>query len=858
MPTDQHPASADPRLSDGVFESLCLRASGVVQRARALNVRVKAVSLNDADISRATIRLRAELAGLTEFARGRATDEAANAQVERALMHPEPNGPQAMNAAEARALRDIGVDDAEAASRVMQAVSADPRGGSALKALRESAEWRRIVNGGARNERDENERATSDAQTADDQFADFAPLLRWISSEASPSLKAELTAKMELYVRSGHALRDCVEPVDASHPQTLAAAAMRALHEQWTRKTRMPRGHDEQAAETARRDRVGALSVMTARFSEIFERYRVERIEEASGEAHSIAHPIPREQGAAFKEGLDTIARRAGSGEIDAAVRDARDPTVLHITVTTADITTRKENNQAARHYDAVLNGIRSGDIEGVQVVKPMFCVLSMLYGQTAPDGKELRGDFIGSLTTPPTAAEREALNVLPFLAMCARVDRGHHALDVASFAQFDVCLIGANADGWNRRMQAVCAIEDGVARREAFLTAASETAGTAIEVMARKDPAKPLVRSSGANLPMLGTLCEALEGITRHAIDCPNAVRAIEARQDVLARVRMQLTRDSEIPGRLGDISAKFEDGFDDWAQRCLRREAKEKALLAAAQPAPAVQTSAVHASSVQASSVQASATQATPVQAGAMEEAQAAPRERTVAAINPELLWAAQREQIAYRDARFVAITEAIVAAAGDRDSLPADEIRQVRDRIAAQQEAAGVPLTKGDQDVLDRWLTPYGVAVVLGERNNMQLVQEAALGNQARVIALLERGADPNAHHEGVGAIAAARSKGHYDIADLLGRVMVGDVATERRAYAPAHAEQGVAQSSAQQAASRSTSASASTVPRPQPTPSSQAREDAAAAHSAAEPTRRTTPAPTRRLGPGARGG
>lgn len=864
MSTDRLPvASLSP---DVVAEKLRPRARRFVRRAQAVNERIQAGSLSDAadgaSESSASERLRdgkrlvAELEDLTQWARGqvpRSAPEIADAALERALMHPSADGPQVMNAAEARAFREKGVDIAEATDRLGQAVAADPKGGSALKALRESAEWRRVVKGGARNEHDEGERAASATESRDDQFADFAPLLRWISAEASPSLKAELTARMELYVLSGHALRDCVEPVDPAHPQTPAAAAMRALHERWKR---APRDAGEasmlegEADDPARQDRAGSLSIIAERFAEIFHPLRVERIETATGEVDWIARTIPRAQSA------ETMLRRAGSGEVDAVLRDARDPSKLLMAVATADESTFIENNQAFRHYRAITNAIAAGEIEGVREVRALFCLPSLLYGQTAPDGKELRGDFIASRVGALTSVEREALNAMPSISQVARVDRGFDQLGVSLIAQFELCLIGASADGLNQRMHDVRAIADAPAQREAALTVLGETVATALDALVRKDPATPLMKSSGANRPMLGSFCEALEGVSRHAIDCPKAVEALQARHDQFGALCAQLTGDSEMLGRIRDQAHKYdpeEGGFAAYAERQLRREAKERAardaLMAAQRAAIATPAGPTSTQSAVIHSEAPSMSTASPVIEVADTARRPDARDSVVraASANPDILWAAQREQIAYRDARYAALCDAIGEAAGERDALSDSEIHHLRGRLEREREAMGEPLTRGDRGAFDRCLTPFGVAVALGDRRNAQLVQAAAIGDQERVVALLERGADPNATHKGISVIGAARAGGHYDVADLVGEVLAADVAADRRALEQAmraSATRGLAPTSTrageQAPLTREEAAATEQAPAPARTGAAEA-ERATAAHVPLRPRR-----------------
>ncbi|ABO55043.1 hypothetical protein LA345_12865 [Burkholderia vietnamiensis] len=811
--------SIDP-VVDAALTPLRPLAAQAVERARRLSMGVKTGSLFDAadgasessssELAREGRQLLTELAELREVAEERSLGEHA---VELALMRPEVDGPDAMTPAAARAFSEQGARASDAAAKIMQAVSADPHDGLALKELRESAKWRRIVTGGARERDEESERVAllQERESGDalDPLGDFAPLLQWLSAEASPSLLAELTARMELYVRSGHALRDCVE--DDGLSQTPAATAMRALHESWANapQAAADAGRDipglgvaGMVAEVQHHDRAGALSVIAARFAELFEPFRVERIEQPSGEADWIARALPRDQG-----DPNTMLRRAGSGEVDGVLRDARDPSILHVAVATADESTFIENNQASRHHRAILNAVASGAISGVREVRPVFCAPSLLYKKA--DGRELRGDFLGSIWPPATDQEREAINALPFFSMSARMARGHGTLDVADLSCFDLCLMGADADNLNRQLGHVRSIADGADRRKAFLTLESRTLAAVVDVVARKDPATPLMRSSGVNLPMFGSFCEALEALTRHAVDCPDVMEPLQAREGSLRRMRLQITGDSAIAGRLDDLSAKLEI-YPELAKRQLRREQEEsaerEAILAAAgqrrtaaAPARAAQIPQASAPQPKQTASEASAQTLADATTPQRSASEAALIEPPVEAAQPRKaptatqLRAARREQIVYRNGRFDATeqtVEELFDQAGERGEPSAERVDAARSKLEASRKAMGETLTLGDRAFLD-WAFGEGLSRILAKSLDRQLVQAAGEGDAMSVGRLLDRGVSPFATHDDVTALDAAEAGRHYEVLDLLHDAALADTLAMRVARERARA-------------------------------------------------------------------
>ncbi len=669
--------------------------------------------------------------------------------------------PDAMNAAEASAFRE-GVDFDGVATRLVHAVARDNAQGAELKRLRESVAWRRVVVGAARLDFDDEaaeadgyrDQSTAPAELAD-RFANFAPLLKWIAAEASPSLKAELTARMELYVLSKHAQRDCVDPIDPLRQPTQAALAMRALHASLAEPHGEGNGAPFATPTKAAADssaRAEAMQTITQRFDELFERVHVDRRQDARGEQDWIARADPRPPKGAGAAARSTIGR-AGSGEIDAFIRDVDDPGIVRIAIATGDISTGREGNQAFRHWRAVLNAINEGALPGVKQAIAYYHVPGLVYSAPASDGKEVHGRLLANLTEAPTSEGREAINLLPFLSQTARIDRGNAHLAVSALAHIQLCLIGASADRWNDRARDVTQLPK-AQQNEAFLRLTTHTMATAIDALAKLDPAQPLLKSSGVNQAVFACLCEGLEGVSRHAMDCPDVMAPIEERKGKLALIRHTLTKDSEIRGRLEDFSQKLYGGFAAWVATARAREQEEQAELTALRALGAVSEAAGRESSP--------ATSPAP-RADATAQA---PRVLTL----QELM-----ERIAIAEEAFDAICKIVEETAGGREILPRVEIDATRKRVYAVLSADGGAPTPEERAMVDELLRPNGggVQMILAARDNRLLVEACGANDTVTAMALLERGASPFAEHKGVSAFDAAERSGNADLVRALDR-------------------------------------------------------------------------------------
>jgi hypothetical protein len=733
------------------------RVRPLLPATRQLNGRVAKIGTTPARGSEAYRRkplapwagLRAEFAEILS-----ATDRKT---FEEALQTAEPD---AMNADEATAFRE-GVDFDGVATGLVHAVARDNSQGAELKRLRESVAWRRVVVGAARFDFDDeaaeaeghHDQATGAVEP--DRFANFAPLLRWIAAEASPSLKTELTSRMELYVHSKHAQRDCVDPIDPLRQPTQAALAMRALHaalaEPHAEGDGAPLLTPAKAAADSRA-RAAAMQTISRRFDELFEKVHVDRRQDARGEQDWIARAEPRSPKGAGASTRSSFGR-AGSGEIDAFIRDADNPEIVRIAVATGDITTGREGNQAFRHLQAVLNAIKEGALPGVKQVIAYYHVPGLVYSAPAPDGKEIQGRILANLTEAPTSEGREAINLLPFLSQTARIDRGNEHLDVSALAHIQLCLIGASADRWNARTRDVTQLPK-AQQNEAFLRLTTHTMATAIDALAKLDPTQPLLKSSGVNQAVFACLCEGLEGASRHAMDCPDVMAPIEERKGKLALIRHTLTKDSEIRGRLDDFSQKLYGGFAAWVATARAREQEEQAELAAiralgAAPEPAVRELASPTS--------------------------IAPRVEASAPGSGVLTLQERIERIAIAEEAFDAICQIVEEAAGGREILPRAEIDATRKRIYAVLSANGGAPLPAERALVDELLRPNGggVQMILAARDDRLLVQACGASDTVTAMVLLERGASPFAEHKGVSAFDAAERSGNADLVRVIDR-------------------------------------------------------------------------------------
>lgn len=460
----------------------------------------------------------------------------------------------ASDAFEPFAKKSIGLKDSEAkvlaeqvddlrdfSGELAEALSESPESAKAIARLRESPEWRRAVKGSSERK--------IDAESY------FAPLLECIAKEAGPALKAELTAKMELYIESGWAERDIL----GEGKRSRATSKIRKLCED------LKAGNGKTQ---------GSLKIIGDRFSEIFLTVQVKKALGTEGEEDSVGEVL---------DGKNRMGmRQAGAGVIDAVLRDARDPRVVHAAIVTADESTWIENNQIYRHQRALRQAIADGAIEGATEAKISFYVPSLFYDKGASKGREIGEQFLSAMTDRLSADERQTLNALPFLSAIGRIDRSHPHYPAEALAGCDLRMIGARAEGWNQKAQALRKTKDPRKRREEFLTAVGEEVAKAADIFRKKRLDGSKLKTGNSNRTLLGAYCEAVEGLVHHAADFPKALAPLGERLDDLRVFRAQLSGDSEMKRRMEGVIMAFsrEGGIEAWAKEALASEALERRL--------------------------------------------------------------------------------------------------------------------------------------------------------------------------------------------------------------------------------------------------------------------------------------
>lgn len=421
-------------------------------------------------------------------------------------------------------------------------LASEDAGEARFGAMRESPSWRQAVkNGGGRKF---------------DESSFFAPLLECISKESSATLRAEMTAKMELYIQSGHARRDCLEVHEGS---TKAAEGMRELCERL------------RADPDSGKD---AMKAVNARFGELFLKVSVEQQVDEQGEVTSVARHLGQSKSAS--------GRSAETGTIDAVIRDARDSSRLHAAVVTADESTFIESDQVFRHRKAIVDAVKNGEIPGAKEVAIAFYAPCLFYDKANEKGRELGESFLSSMKDRLTPDERQNLNALPFLSAIARVDRNHPNFPVESLADYDLRLIGASSTQWNESMAKAREAKDPVQKREAFLEAVAGHLSGAIDVFSKKNPDESKLRAGNSNRTLLGSFCECLEGLNKHGIEKPELLAPIERNIPRLKALRAHLGKESEIRGRLAGVIDAFDypGGVRAWAAKRVASESEENDL--------------------------------------------------------------------------------------------------------------------------------------------------------------------------------------------------------------------------------------------------------------------------------------
>lgn len=178
---------------------------------------------------------------------------------------------------------------------------------------------------------------------------EFAPfLVRLVNGDVFPKVRAEVLARLAVYIRSGHAAKDFTS-TDTTQSNT---AAMRDLVK------RLRDGETVSAQEVE--------GVLANRFDELFVSMKVLRNKECVEGILPMAFPAdsssfsmrPTDQD---QSKLDYTGSVEGSGRIDAVIRDVNDLHRWHIAAATSNEDTTSQGDQLARHHAAIRNSIEMG-----------------------------------------------------------------------------------------------------------------------------------------------------------------------------------------------------------------------------------------------------------------------------------------------------------------------------------------------------------------------------------------------------------------------------------------------------------------------------------------------------------------
>lgn len=484
-------------------DALALNGAWLRRRAVELNEGVKAFAGADHDERRRLAEGAGEFVGQVSKALRALGGDKFKASARKAM---------GLTKAEAEFLCSGLEDLAGFGSRLAEALREEQASGRAIKALRESPEGRRAVVGRA-------------GLSPEDGY--FAPLLDYLSTASLPSVKAELMAKMDLYVRSGWAAHDCLGPEPKAGG---AAAAVRAFC----------KDPSKAAADPAVFARIGE------RFDELFVPIRISTVREG-GVEKAVAEKVPR-------KASGPTPSAAGSGMVDAAIPDRRDPSLLHAAIATADASTFIENSEAYRHGRALADSLES---LGHSKLRLSYFVPSLFYGaEQADPAKEISKPVLGALDGGLAPSEREALNAIPFLSSIKRIGFSNGYYDLSDLAEFRLELIGSGAEGLNRKMAAVRSMERGEAREEAFLSAVALVASEAVGALAKVRAGDRMSAGAEAPAQLLGALCETLEGLRLACAPRPAAFAPIVESAGKVRALAASITDNTSAYGRLLELS--------------------------------------------------------------------------------------------------------------------------------------------------------------------------------------------------------------------------------------------------------------------------------------------------------------
>ena len=256
------------------------------------------------------------------------------------------------------------------------------------------------------------------------EFA-FATLLSGIQKYRTAH-NAEFFAKIELYVKSGHAEADFNKVNNRQRKRHDTIQALYDLNKEL--ETNPSESHSK--LEFMRK-------AFENRFDELFESVKIK----GSGDNRDAV--IEGKIGALEKSQSGVALQR----RVDAFIRDASNPTIAYATV----VTTNKngyiaEGDQLITHANATSKAIKNVSLADVKTVHwhYMYPALLSEIEESSNDGRGRKFQTCFN-ANGLTDTQIETLNMLPVLAGVST-----HA----NFSQFlgtEVCLIGGNVDNWNR-----------------------------------------------------------------------------------------------------------------------------------------------------------------------------------------------------------------------------------------------------------------------------------------------------------------------------------------------------------------------------------------------------------------------
>lgn len=355
------------------------------------------------------------------------------------------------------------------------------------------------------------------------ELGEFAPILRFVSEVGSPSVKAEMTAKAELYIRSGWAARDMAG----------GSGAAERLREVVT-----------EAAKGG--NPAGAVGALQARFSELFSDIRVTTVRGASNEPSYRA-----------SSGSSDTGGTAGSGRVDAVIHDAEDPSLIHVAMVTADPSTFIEGNQILRHRAAVVASMEAGELGAAKRAHFSFYAPCLFYdsAELGRIGSRVSSQIEGGLSP----SERAALNLVPFLSVTARFSPDYGGFSVGDMSDIELRLIGAGSGLWNENASRIAT--DGADRDARTVEVCAGVVATALRTLSRiRDDIPRMATDSAAGETLVNSLAEAWAGVTEHGLTRPDSLRPLE---EALPEARMlfdRLQRSNGARNRMAPVLSLYE----------------------------------------------------------------------------------------------------------------------------------------------------------------------------------------------------------------------------------------------------------------------------------------------------------